>query len=68
MVKKYKNRADLIWDVEMKLAMDCEAKNVERRAKGIPEKCDCPLPEKMTDEELYAILGDEKNEIEPTDN
>jgi hypothetical protein len=51
------NRKDLIWEAEIKLAMECEFRNTERRAKGLPEECNCPLPEKMTDEELEAIIG-----------
>jgi hypothetical protein len=50
-------RSDLIWEVEMKLAMDCEMKNVERMKKGLPEVCNCPLPERLTDEQLYDILS-----------
>ena len=52
-----KERRDLIWDAEMKLAFECEMKNVERLKQGLPEVCNCPLPEKLTDDELYEIIN-----------
>lgn len=50
-------RKELIWETEMKLASECYNINKLRKEQGLPEKCDCPLPERLTNEELYEILS-----------
>ena len=47
---------DLIWEAEMKLANQCFVKNQQRRSMGLEEECTCPLPERLTKEELLIIL------------
>ena len=49
--------SELIWEVEMKLASKCYQDNKKRREQGLPEKCDCPLPERLTVEELLDIMS-----------
>lgn len=49
--------SELIWEVEMKLAAKCYQDNKKRREQGLPEKCDCPLPEELTLEELLDIMS-----------
>ncbi len=50
------NMMDLIWEVEMKLANQCFFKNEWRKSMGLEEECTCPLPERLTKEELLTIL------------
>jgi hypothetical protein len=47
---------DLIWEAEMKLANQCFVKNEWRKSMGLEEECTCPLPERLTEEELLIIL------------
>jgi hypothetical protein len=49
--------SELIWEVEMKLASKCYSDNIKRKEQGLPEKCDCPLPELLTLEELLDIMS-----------
>ena len=47
---------DLIWEAEMKLTNQCFTKNEWRKSMGLEEECTCPLPERLTEEELLTIL------------
>lgn len=54
--QKSEKMGDLIWEAEMKLTNQCFTKNEWRKSMGLKEECNCPFPERLTEEELLTIL------------
>lgn len=53
---------DLQFKLEMLLADRCMAEEIEAEKAGKAHKCNCPLPERMTDEEIKKLIKELKND------